>query len=112
MSGRLRDRGNIKWQGLMLPEHVTKINDWRNKQQYEDRPILDEFDLQSIQEEIELAYKRKCQTLIITWADGKFIMRGGVIKEINLQSMCIFLDNPFGVERIAVSKIVGARIKE
>lgn len=96
----------------MLPEHVTKINDWRNKKNYEERPQLDDFDLQSIQEEIEAAYKRKCQTLIVTWADGKFMMRGGIIIEINTQSMCIFLDNPFGVERVSVNDIVGAQIKE
>ena len=108
----LRDRGNIKWQGLMLPEHVTKINDWRNKKHYEERPHLDEFDLQSIQEEIEVAHKRKCMVLIITWAAGKFMMRGGVITEINIQSMCIFLDNPFGIERISVNDIVGAQIQE
>ncbi len=108
----IRDRGNIKWQGLMLPEHVAEINNWRNKQLYEERPQLDDFDLQSIQEEIESAYKRKCQTLIITWKDGKFMMRGGIITEINVQSMCIFLDNPFGIERIAVADIVGAQIKE
>lgn len=108
----LRDRGNIKWRGMMLPEHVTKINDWRAKIQYEERPELDEFDLQSIQEEIEVAYKRKCLILIITWANGKFSMRGGNIKEINVQSMCIYLDDPFGVERISVKEIVGAQIKE
>lgn len=108
----IQDRGNIKWQGLMLPEHVTAINDWRNKTRYEERPQLDDFDLQSIQYEIETAYKRKCLILIITWADGKFMMRGGTITEINAQSMCIFLDNPFGIERIVVGDIVGAQIEE
>lgn len=54
----IKDRGSIKWQGMMLPEHVAKINYWRNKR-YEERPQLDDFDLQSIQEEIESAYTRK-----------------------------------------------------
>ena len=108
----LKDRGNIKWQGMMLPEHVEKINDWRNKARFEERPQLDEFDLQSIQEVIEVAHKRKCQVLIITWSDGKFMMCGGVITEINMQTMCIFLDNPFGIERISVNEIVGAQIQE
>ncbi|MEK5038745.1 YolD-like family protein [Sporosarcina sp. FSL K6-3457] len=108
----IRDRGSIKWQGMMLPEHVAEITDWRNEQYYEERPQLDDLDLQSIQEEIEAAHKRRCQVLIITWKDGEFMMRGGIIVEINIQSMCIFLDNPFGIERIAVSDIVGAQIKE
>ena len=91
---------------------LAKINAWGNEEQYEERPQLDDFDLQSIQEEIELAYKRKCQTLIIIWKDGKFIMRCGVIKEINSQSLCIFLDDTFGNVRISVADILGAHIKE
>ena len=112
MQEHICDRGNIKWQGMMLPEHVAKINDWRTKDQYEERPELDEFDLQSIQEEIESVYKRKCLILIITWANGKFSMRGGIIEEINVQSEYIMLDSPFGVEKIMASDIVGAQISE
>ena len=112
MNDKIRDRGNIKWQGLMIPEHVIKINDWRAKERYEERPELNDFDLEAIQEEIEAAHKRKCQVLIITWSNGKFTMRGGVITEINVKSMYIVLDDPFGNERIYVKDIVGAQIKE
>ena len=108
----IRDRGNIKWQGLMMPEHVVKINDWRAKERYEDRPELDDFDLEAIQEEIEAAHKRKCLIRVITWSNGNFTAHLGVITEINVQSMYIMLDDPFGTERILVNDIVGAQIRE
>ena len=66
-----RDRGRIKWTAMMLPEHVSALREWQEEDILGDRPELNEWDLQLIQEEIEFAYKRKCQTLIRTWENGK-----------------------------------------
>jgi hypothetical protein len=65
----IRDRGNIKWTAMMLPEHIIELRNWMDKDHYEERPELSEWDLQSIQEEIEVSYKPKCETLIKTWKD-------------------------------------------
>lgn len=107
-----RDRGTKKWTAMMLPEHIVALRNWMDKDHYEERPELSEWDLQSIQEGIEVAYKRKCQTLIKTWKDGKIMTRGGILEEIDLRTMIVILDNPFGIERISVLDIIGVQIAE
>ncbi len=112
MQENIRDRGNIKWTAMMLPEHIVELRNWMDKEHYTERPELNEWDLQSIQEEIEVAYKRKCEVLIKTWKDGKVMDRGGIIEVLDLRSECIVFDNPFGVSRIPVSDIIGVQIAE
>ena len=108
----IRDRGTKKWTAMMLPEHIVELNKWIDKDHYEERPELSEWDFQSIQEEIEVAYKRKCEALVRTWKDGKVMTRGGIIEVLDLRLACIVLDNPFGPERIPMSDIIGVRIVE
>ena len=107
-----RDRGTKKWTAMMLPEHIVALRNWMDKDHYEERPELSDWELQSIQEEIEVAYKRKCQTLIKTWKDGKIMTRGAIVEVIDVRSRCIVLDNPFGLERIPYSDIVSAQCME
>ena len=73
----IRDRGNIKWTAMMLPEHIVELRNWMDKDHYIERPELSEWDLQSIQEEIEVSTNRKCQTLVKTWIPG--LMQGHFI---------------------------------
>ncbi|NYF23409.1 YolD-like family protein [Sporosarcina sp. JAI121] len=108
-----RDRGTKKWaMSMILPEHLVELRNWMEKEHYEERPELSEWDLQAIQEEIEVAYKRKCQTLIKTWKDGKIMTRGAIIEIIDVHSRCVVLDDPFGLERIPISDIVGVQCME
>ena len=83
-----------------------------NKDHYEEPPELSEWDLQSIQEEIEVAYKRKCQTLVRSWKNGKIMTQGGIIEVLDLRSESIVLDSLFGPERIPVSNIIGVQCAE
>lgn len=38
----IRDRGSIKWTAMMLPEHVKILRDWTEEDTYEQKPKLDE----------------------------------------------------------------------
>ncbi len=38
----LKDRGNIKWTSLMLPEHVGKLRSWEKEDRRLQKPELDE----------------------------------------------------------------------
>lgn len=108
----IRDRGNIKWTAMMLSEHIKELRVWKDEDNHIERPELSEWDLQTIQEEIEVAYKRKCQTLVKTWKDGKIMSRGGIIESIDLRTMALILDNPFGTERIVVADIIDLQCME
>jgi len=41
----------------MLSEHVRVLHIWKDKDHYDESPELDDFDLQSIQNDLEVAYK-------------------------------------------------------
>lgn len=42
----IRDRGIIKWNSLMLPEHVKMLKTWTKEDQFESRHQLDEQQLE------------------------------------------------------------------
>ena len=108
----IRDRGNIKWTAMMLSEHVAELRRWQNKDHYEERPELDDFDLQAIQYEIEVAKKRECEVHVKLWDKGKSVLYMGVIREINVESMWITVDSPFGRDRMPVEDIISVQIAE
>lgn len=53
--GDIKDRGIIKWQGMMLTEHVEMIRAWYEENKHDVKPDLNEYDLQLLQEELVLA---------------------------------------------------------
>ncbi|KYC95153.1 YolD-like family protein [Heyndrickxia sporothermodurans] len=42
----IRDRGRIKWNSLMLPEHVKMLRDWAEEDTYEQQKYMDEQQLE------------------------------------------------------------------
>lgn len=107
-----RDRGTKKWSmAMMLPEHVKALRKWMEEDSYVERPVLDDFDLQSISHEIDVAFKRQCDTHVAIWRNGEINHYGGKIIEINMQSRVLILDTPFCVERLPLDSIVGAYCK-
>lgn len=109
---RNRDRGRIKWTSLMLPEHVERLRDWKAEDLYEERPETTEWQLQAMQETIDAAWRRKCETIIKTWKDGSFYFYQGVIVQIEPERAVLTLRDPFGIERIRVHDIVDVRFGE
>ncbi|MGD6963972.1 YolD-like family protein [Fictibacillus phosphorivorans] len=48
----IRDRGNIKWQGMFLPEHVKLLREYDRENKKKIKPELDEQQLELMQETI------------------------------------------------------------
>lgn len=105
----IRDRGNIKWTAMMLPEHVKELREWMDEDHHTMKPELTEWDLQIIQEELEMVYKRKCETLIKTWKDGRMIHHQGIIVDIDILRKCIVLEDPFGFDALLVEDIISVQ---
>lgn len=61
---------------MMLPEHVALIRQYNKEIKKVPRPDLDEWDLDAIQENIEIAMKRNVDVKIKTWEEvnSYFIM--------------------------------------
>ena len=107
-----RDRGNKKWSmAMMLPEHIVELRKWRDEDHYTERPQFDDFDLQSIQENIEISYKRKCSTHVQREILVMLITGAGKIEDINAQTWVLIFDTTFGGERLSFADIVGVQAK-
>jgi len=59
----------------------------QNEHHYEEHPELDDFDLQAIQYEIEVAQNRECEVHVKLWDKRKSVLYMRVIREINVVSM-------------------------
>lgn len=102
----LKDRGNIKWQGMMLPEHVQMIRELKEKDNYVQQTLLADWEQQQIQEEIDIAYKRQCVASVMLWRDGQQISYTGKISELNQRLNYLSVEGPFGHDNIPVVDII------
>ncbi|WP_262173231.1 YolD-like family protein [Saccharococcus sp. Marseille-Q5394] len=109
VDGDIKDRGRIKWTAMMLPEHLADLREWHAEDEHTERPELTEWDLAALQEEIEIAHKRKCETLIKTWRDGRIIENQGIIEAIDLHNKAILLADPFGDLRFSIENVISAQ---
>ncbi|WP_432355345.1 YolD-like family protein [Sporosarcina sp. A2] len=106
MLKRNRDRGRIKWTAMMLPEHIARLREWQAEDNYLKRPDLTDWDIEDIQEQLSVAIRRKCQTLVRTWREGKITNYHGTIEEIDIHNQIIELQDPFEKERISAADII------
>ena len=67
-----RDRGNIKWNALMLPEHVKLLREWQSEDKKIAKPKLDEWQLEDMNKQLQFAYEQKLPIQINFWRDGEY----------------------------------------
>lgn len=104
--GDIKDRGRIKWTALMLPEHVDMIREWYEKDEQVPKPDLNEFDLQLIQEEMEIALKRQCNVIIHSWKTGVIHTNRGIIQGIDARSRMLIYGDQFEKHRLPMDEVV------
>lgn len=92
---KLRDRGSKKWVAMMLPEHLKLVREYIEDQKKDPRPELDVWDLDIIQENIQIAMKRNVEVEIKTWKDGAFIFHIGKINWVDLNRRKIEMEDVF-----------------
>ena len=108
--GNVRDRGKKKWTAMMLPEHIEELRKWQEDMDKVKRPELDEFDLETMQEEVARALTSGLETRITTWVDGQFHYHRGVVQEVSTQYLRY--EDPFGKHRIPIHEITAVMILE
>ncbi|MGK7376675.1 YolD-like family protein [Planococcus sp. 1R117A] len=108
VKGHIKDRGSIKWTAMMLPEHVQMLREWQKEDRYNTKPDLDEFDLEAIYEEIQLAYKRQCDIEIRVWR-GDAQTFTGIITVIDLRLQKLHLDTGLHTQKLSFAEIIGAK---
>lgn len=109
---KVRDRGSKKWVAMMLPEHVNLIRKYNEESKKTPKPELDEWDLQAIQESIEIAMKRDVETKIKNWKDGLIISHVGKIIWVDLSRRIIEMEDVFKSFTLKLDDIVDVTILE
>ncbi|RNF40177.1 YolD-like family protein [Planococcus salinus] len=111
VKGQIKDRGRTKWTAMMLPEHVEMLREWQKEDRYHTKPELDDFDLEAIHEEIQLAYKRQCHIEIRVWRKNAQNFTG-VISKLDIQSKILHLSIGPRAQQLLFDEIIGARTLE
>lgn len=113
MLDKISDRGNKKWSmAMMLPEHVTLLQEWVDKKDYIERPQFDEWELQGLQGEIELAYKRQSEAIVTVWKNGSERPYIGKITALDQRLNTISIEGPFGDDRIPAADIIKVELRD
>lgn len=106
MLDNIHDRGTKKWTAMMLPEHIVALREHAEMEHYIKRPQLDDWELEAIQMEIEIAFKRQCVAKVTMWRKGKTVMYTGKISVLDHRLGLISLEGPFGEDRIPVADVI------
>ncbi|QFF99595.1 YolD-like family protein [Psychrobacillus glaciei] len=109
---KIRDRGSKKWVAMMLPEHVRLIREYNDASKKEPRPQLDEWDLEEIQQLIEIAMKRNVEVEMKIWKNGEFIYQVGRITWVDLNKRVIEMEDIFQSFTLTFGEIVNVTIFE
>lgn len=105
-----RDRGQKKWTSIMPTELIIKLREWKQEDNFVKRPELDEFDLQTLQEEVERALLSGLETRITTWSEGILHYHIGTLTSANTTYLQI--SNIEGKQRISLNDIVAVMLTE
>lgn len=89
----IRDRGNIKWTAMMLPEHVKMLREWHEKDKYVEQPELDEWALQELSEQLQIAYTNKSEVELKVWEEKRIYRATGTISKLNPHSSVLYLED-------------------
>lgn len=82
-----RDRGNIKWTAMMLPEHVAMLREWKKKDDCIKKPELDEWTLQELAERLQIAYERHLTIELEVWKEREKYKVHGTIEKLNHEEL-------------------------
>ncbi|QCR33102.1 YolD-like family protein [Lysinibacillus sp. SGAir0095] len=94
----LKDRGNKKWTAMMLTEHVRDIREWYESDNDITEPQYDEFSLNALADDLNIAYQANSNISINYWKNKRSEEFHGQILELlpNDQAIKISTDDfPF-----------------
>ncbi|UKJ44272.1 YolD-like family protein [Lysinibacillus sp. ACHW1.5] len=101
----LRDRGNMKWTAMMLPEHLVKIREWKQEQFYDKKRELTEWELEEIEQTIQRAFKMQKLVRLTLWEQNKLHDEVGRVTGTDVYKKELLLDTDFSIKRITFDKI-------
>lgn len=106
----IKDRGNIKWASMMMPEHLDVLREYKQDTTIQRRD-LNEWELEEIQQTIDQAFSQHLDIKLEAWQDNKIIQWTGTIKSINFNTNELILDTLLKTKRIPIQNIQSAQLE-
>jgi hypothetical protein len=66
-----RDRGTIKWNALMLPEHVKLLREWQAEDSRNEKPQLEKWQIEEMNENLYRAMEQHATVIAEVWLEGE-----------------------------------------
>jgi hypothetical protein len=89
----IRDRGNIKWTAMMLPEHVAMLRELKMNEDNKSKPLIDEQQLEEMNDLIRFAIETNNSVLVTYYQEYDYKVVVGVIERYDPARGCIRIDN-------------------
>ncbi|MEW9668950.1 YolD-like family protein [Ammoniphilus sp. 3BR4] len=105
---QIRDRGNIKWTAMMLPEHRQLLQQLEESQDERECPELAEDKWEELQFVIQKAIEEKTEITLTFFQDKRMENLIGRIKKYDPLSRSLSLVGRSELRHIPVSTIVDA----
>ncbi|SDJ86022.1 YolD-like family protein [Sediminibacillus albus] len=93
---------------MIMPEHVEMLNEWYESENFVEKPILSEDQLQEMKQTIQEAVKFKRKIFIFFYDNGKVGLVEGIIKGHGMGKLEV--ENNDGVDYLAPSEVVDVSI--
>jgi len=107
----IRDRGNVKWVSMMLPEHVQQIRAWKHESEEELPNELTEWELEELQQVIQLAYDQKLIVTLKTMVDHNLSHYTGIITDLKASTRELSLEMDTIIRRIPLDAVYRAQLE-
>jgi len=101
----LKDRGNMKWTAMMLPEHLVEIKKWKQEQFYDKKRELTEWEFEEIEQTIQRSFKQQTNIKLSLWSSNKLHEVIGVITGVDAFKKEMLLETDFTIKRIRFEEV-------
>jgi hypothetical protein len=102
----VRDRGQIKWTAMMLPEHRKELKDLWDAQDDVDKPMYDDDKLAELSQEISLCIHENKLVSIKYYNSKRYRILSGIITKYDPELSLIMVETKERQGKISVSDIV------
>ncbi|KGR85779.1 YolD-like family protein [Lysinibacillus odysseyi] len=104
-----RDRGTIKWNAMMLPEHVNLLHEWKAEDNKIEKPNLDEWACQELGAQLTAAYHHRLPIRLTVWQEGEKTVWTTVIKRVDDKRQSVYTEEG---KEIAIRHLYNAIIMD
>jgi len=109
----IKDRGMKKWHGFMMSEHTDMLGERDWDMHKTNKPELDEYQLQEIDEKLKVAMEYKFPMIFTLWIDGLEEDHEGVVQKIDDINKMIYVNEITGdLKKVDYQSIINVDFTE